>query len=101
MQSAEKPLLQTKLDVPPPRARTLPRERLLALIPRGLGTRLVLLSAPAGFGKATLLATWCRAQCQQRGAATAWLALDETDNDPARFMAYLVAALTQALALKG
>jgi LuxR family maltose regulon positive regulatory protein len=98
MLSAEIPLLQTKLDVPPPRAHTLPREWLLALIPRAPGTRLLLLSAPAGFGKTTLLATWCHALGQQRGAAIAWLALDESDNDPARFTAYLVASLTQALA---
>jgi LuxR family transcriptional regulator, maltose regulon positive regulatory protein len=95
------PLLRTKLDVPPQRARTLPRERLLAMIPGGPGTRLVLLSAPAGFGKTTLLATWCRALIEQRGTVVAWLALDESDNDPARFLSYLVTALTQALSSAG
>jgi LuxR family transcriptional regulator, maltose regulon positive regulatory protein len=51
------PLLRTKLDLPPPRAHTLARERLLVLAPEAPGTRLVLLSAPAGFGKTTFLAT--------------------------------------------
>ena len=54
MQLEATPLLQTKLDVPPPRAHTLPRERLLASIPDTPGMRLLLLSAPAGFGKTTL-----------------------------------------------
>jgi LuxR family maltose regulon positive regulatory protein len=101
MQSEGTALLRTKLDVPPPRAHTLPRERLLALIPSAPETRLLLLSAPAGFGKTTLLATWSRALIEQRGTAVAWLALDESDNDPARFLAYLAAALAQALTPKG
>jgi LuxR family maltose regulon positive regulatory protein len=97
MQPEGTPLLRTKLDVPPRRAHTLPRERLLRLLPSALGTRLLLLSAPAGFGKTTLLATWCHALIEQRRAAVAWLALDEGDNDPACFLAYLVTALAQAL----
>src|SRR6266536_6588465 len=101
MQLEGTPLLQTKLDVPPPRAHTLARERLLALTPTAPGTRLLLLSAPAGFGKTTLLATWCHALIEQRGTAVAWLALDESDNDPARFLAYLVTALAQAVAREG
>src|SRR6266508_2254680 len=101
MQLEGTPLLQTKLDVPPPRAHTLPRERLLALTPSAPGTRLLLLSAPAGFGKTTLLAAWSRALLAQRGTAVAWLALDESDNDPARFLAYLVTALVQALTPEG
>jgi len=98
MQLEATPLLQTKLDVPPPRAHTLPRERLLALIPTEPGTRLLLLSAPAGFGKTTLLAMWCHTLAAQRSTAVAWLALDQSDNDPARFLAYLVTALAQAFA---
>ena len=90
-------LLRTKLDVPPRRAHTLPRERLLTLLPSAPGTRLVLLCAPAGFGKTTLLATWCHALIEQRRAAVAWLSLDPGDNDPTRFLAYLVTSLAQAL----
>jgi LuxR family maltose regulon positive regulatory protein len=95
------PLLRTKLDVPPPRAHTLPRERLLALAPSAPGTRLVFLCAPAGFGKTTFLATWCHTLAAQRGMAVAWLALDEGDNDRARFLAYLVASVAQALTPAG
>jgi LuxR family transcriptional regulator, maltose regulon positive regulatory protein len=92
-------LLLTKLTMPPPRVHTLPRERLLALVPAVLGTRLVLLSAPAGFGKTTFLSTWCHALATQHGATVAWVALDAGDNDPARFLAYLTAAVAQAMAL--
>jgi LuxR family maltose regulon positive regulatory protein len=91
------PLLRTKLEAPPLRAHTLPRERLLAQVPRAPGVRLLLLSAPAGFGKTTLLAMWCHTLAAQRGTAVAWLALEESDNDPARFLAYLARALAQAL----
>jgi LuxR family maltose regulon positive regulatory protein len=97
MQLEAPPLLQTKLDVPPPRAHMLARERLLSALPRALGVRLVLLSAPAGFGKTTLLAAWCRARLAQGDTAAAWLALDEGDNNPERFLTYLVAALRQAV----
>jgi LuxR family maltose regulon positive regulatory protein len=97
MQPEGTPLLRTKLDVPPQRAHTLPRERVLRLLPSAPGTRLLLLCAPAGFGKTTLLATWCHALIEQRGAAVAWLALDEGDNDPSRFLTYLVTSLAQAL----
>jgi LuxR family maltose regulon positive regulatory protein len=93
-------LLQTKLEVPPLRARTLARERLLAVLPPAIGTRLLLLSAPAGYGKTTLLAVWCRALLAQCDAAVAWLTLDERDNDPARFLAYLAVSLAQALGLE-
>jgi LuxR family maltose regulon positive regulatory protein len=94
-------LLRTKLAIPPVRPHTLVRERLLASLPGTPGVRLVLVSAPAGFGKTTFLASWCHALVEQHAAATAWLALDERDNDPARFLAYLVAALNQALTLEG
>jgi LuxR family maltose regulon positive regulatory protein len=54
-----------------------------------LGHRLTLVSAPAGFGKTTLLSDWIR----QTDRPAAWLSLDEGDNDPTRFLAYLIAAL--------
>ncbi len=54
-----------------------------------MGCRLTLISAPAGFGKTTLVSEWI-ASC---GMPVAWLSLDEGDNDPARFIAYLVKTL--------
>jgi LuxR family maltose regulon positive regulatory protein len=85
------PLLTTKLYIPPPRPDVVPRPRLLRRLNEGLrqGHRLTLVSAPAGFGKTTLLSEWV-ATC---GLSVAWLALDSGDNDPARFLAYLIAAL--------
>ena len=55
----------------------------------GFGCRLTLVSAPAGYGKTTLLAEWART----RGEEVAWLSLDEGDNDVTRFLAYLLAAI--------
>ena len=83
------PILATKLYVPPPRPNALLRSRLLERLNEGLHRRLTLVSAPAGFGKTTLLGEWL-ASCQ---LPAAWLSLDEGDNDPARFLVYLVAAL--------
>ncbi|MFQ5578437.1 MAG: hypothetical protein ACE5G8_15755, partial [Anaerolineae bacterium] len=57
----------------------------------GMAGKLTLLSAPAGFGKTTLLAGWARQAAPARRVA--WLSLDEVDNDPARFWAYVIAAL--------
>jgi LuxR family maltose regulon positive regulatory protein len=59
--------------------------------------RLVLVSAPAGFGKTTLLASWCHALAEQGAGAVAWLTLEASENDPARFLAYLAAALAPIL----
>jgi len=91
------PLLQTKLYIPPVRPELVPRTRLIERLDAGLdlGHRLTLVSAPAGFGKTTLLSEWVRGLGERRGAATrvAWLSLDEGDNDPVRFLAYLAAAL--------
>jgi LuxR family maltose regulon positive regulatory protein len=95
------PLLETKLHVPPIRAGQVPRPRLTARIDAGLRGKLTLVSAPAGFGKTTLLSGWLHQLGDEPGAAhahsfvlgTAWLSLDEGENDPARFLAYLVAAL--------
>jgi len=70
---------------------------LFELAPSQPGTRLLLLCAPAGFGKTSFLAMRCHSLAAQRGTAVAWLALDEGDNDPARFLAYLVAAVAQAI----
>ena len=82
-------LLTTKLYIPPPRPNLVPRPRLIERLNAGLHGKLTLISAPAGFGKTTLLSEWV-ASCK---CPVAWLSLDEGDNDPARFWAYFVAAL--------
>jgi LuxR family transcriptional regulator, maltose regulon positive regulatory protein len=84
-------LLATKIGAPPTRARLVPRPRLLDRLHDGLDHSLVLVSAPAGFGKTTLVSDWSRRD--PSAAQTSWLSLDEGDNDPVRFWDYVVAAL--------
>jgi LuxR family transcriptional regulator, maltose regulon positive regulatory protein len=85
------PLLETKLHVP--RRRSLvARPRLSERLSRGAESALTLVSAPAGFGKTTLLAEWL-AVAAVGGKSVAWLSLDQRDNDAALFWTYLVAAL--------
>ena len=88
-------LLATKLYVPPPRPEMVPRPRLLQRLDEGLrlGHRLTLISAPAGFGKTTLVSEWVAGCERAEPGRAAWLSLDEGDNDPTRFLTYLVAAL--------
>ncbi len=90
------PVISTKLFVPPQRPRSVPRSRLVTRIDvgRAAGRRLTLVSAPAGFGKTTLLSAWI-ADLQEREPSTrvAWLSLDAGDNDPSRFLDHLLAAL--------
>ena len=107
-------LLATKLFIPPPRPKLVPRPRLITQLNEGLHCKLTLISAPAGFGKTTLVASWIAslsselsvlsselAQTEQiqnpklitQNYKAAWLSLDEADNDPTRFLAYLIAAL--------
>jgi LuxR family transcriptional regulator, maltose regulon positive regulatory protein len=83
------PILATKLYVPPPQPKVVLRPRLTWQLNEGLHRRLTLICAPAGFGKTTLLSKWV-VDCE---CPAAWLSLDEGDNDPTRFLAYLVAAL--------
>ena len=85
------PVLATKLYVPQPRPRAVPRPRLIDRLNEGLSSRgkLTLVSASAGFGKTTLISEWI-SRC---GRPAAWLSLDEGDTDPTRFLTYLVAAL--------
>jgi LuxR family maltose regulon positive regulatory protein len=82
-------LLATKLYMPPSRPELVPRPRLIEQLNQGVQRRLTLISAPAGFGKTTLVSAWIK----ETGIPAAWLSLDAEDNDPARFLAYLVAAL--------
>jgi LuxR family maltose regulon positive regulatory protein len=85
------PLLRTKLYVPPTRPELVSRPHLIELLNAGLlrQHKLTLISAPAGFGKTTLLSEWV-AGC---GRPVGWVSLGEGDNDPARFLAYAIAAL--------
>src|SRR3990170_3453775 len=85
------PILATKLYIPPPRSKAVLRPRLIERLNEGLssGRKLTLISASAGFGKTTLVSEWV-AVCER---PVAWLSLDEGDNDPTRFLTYLVAAL--------
>ena len=89
------PLLETKLHVPRWRRSLVARPRLSERLSRGAESALTLVSAPAGFGKTTLLAEWLAA-APADGRSVAWLSLDQRDNDPALFWTYLVAALKTA-----
>jgi LuxR family maltose regulon positive regulatory protein len=86
-------LLVTKLYSPPARKNLVPRPRLIQRLDeaRQQGQKLTLVSASAGYGKTTLVTEWLRGL----QAKSTWLSLDKTDNDPARFFAYLIAALQQ------
>ena len=83
------PILSTKLFTPPPRPQLVAREQLLARLDGGLAGKLTLVSAPAGFGKTTLVATWVAGLDRP----VSWLSLDEGDCDLNHFLTYLVAAL--------
>jgi LuxR family maltose regulon positive regulatory protein len=111
------PLLTTKLYIPPPQPKLVSRPRLIERLDAGISRKLTLVSAPAGFGKTTLLSEWIgsreyrvgtRASRESASPLTpyshrppvglptpsfAWLSLDEDDSDPTRFMAYLCTAL--------
>jgi len=82
-------LLLTKLFVPQVRPNRVARPGLVARLNQALGGKMALVSAPAGFGKTTLVSEWL----QQVDRPCTWLSLDEGDNDPNRFLAYLIAAL--------
>ncbi len=88
-----RPLVATKLYVPRPRRGVVGRPRLLDRLSDGALGRLTLLSAPAGFGKTTLLASWLAQPGDRR---VAWLSLDSSDRDPASFWAGVVTAVRQA-----
>lgn len=85
------PLLLTKLHIPIPRPKRILRNNLVERLNEGLceNRKLTLISAPAGFGKTTLVSEWI-AGCER---PVAWLSLDEGDNDPFRFLTYLISAL--------
>jgi LuxR family maltose regulon positive regulatory protein len=104
-------LLTTKLYAPPARPQLVSRPRLMARLEAGIMGKLTLISAPAGFGKTSLLSAWIAARSEGRGLRTetvasslspqpstlsprvAWVSLDADDNDPPRFWQYVIAAL--------
>lgn len=103
-------LLQTKLYVPRLRPSLVPRPHLIEKLNQGLHRKLTLISAPAGFGKTTLVSEWVdNSQATPRDTTLtidkgeagvnriAWLSLDEGDSDPTRFLTYFVAALQMAV----
>jgi len=93
------PLVATKLYVPKLRGDLVARPRLLERLRRA-GSRLTLVSAPAGFGKTTLLAEWLDTTPGD-DRAVAWVSLDLSDNEPARFWTYVVTALQGAVPTVG
>lgn len=86
------PILATKLYIPPPRSHIVQRPHLLELLNEGLssGRKLTLISAPAGYGKTTLISSWLK----ERQIPSAWLSLDGGDNNPICFLQYLIATLS-------
>jgi LuxR family transcriptional regulator, maltose regulon positive regulatory protein len=83
------PLLATKLFVPHPRPDQVNRSHLIDQLDDGISRKLTLISAPAGFGKTTLLSEWIA----QSNLPVAWISLDKGDGDPVQFIHYLIAAL--------
>jgi LuxR family transcriptional regulator, maltose regulon positive regulatory protein len=95
-EASASPLTLTKLRAPTVRPRVVSRARLVRALTPAVGTSLVLVVAPAGYGKTTLLGEWARWR-SQNGGAVAWYAIDAGDDDPLSFGSYLVASLIQAL----
>lgn len=93
-------LIETKWFIPRPTVDLVSRPRLMVLLEEGARRKLTLISAPAGFGKTSLLADWAAKMAHHKVGAEesgppklAWLSLDEGDNDVGRFWTYLIAAL--------
>lgn len=84
-------ILSSKLLVPPPSQHVVRRERLERRLDNAAASRLTLISAPAGFGKTTLLGNWIHANA----LPTAWVTLDAGDNEPTTFWSYVIAAMRQ------
>jgi LuxR family maltose regulon positive regulatory protein len=85
------PLIATKMVVPPPRPHLVVRQRLLEMMEDAVSRPLTLISAPAGFGKTTLITSWLYETGNQ--SRTAWLSLDQDDRDPVHFAYYMLATL--------
>jgi LuxR family maltose regulon positive regulatory protein len=93
--SQPEPILTTKLSIPPVRSNSVPRPRLIDRLNGMMQRKLTLVSAPAGFGKTTLLSVWCIVAARS-DRHIGWVSLDASDNDPTRFWSYVVAALVMA-----
>ena len=88
-----RPLLTTKLHIPQARRDLVPRPHLFARLQQGLSSKLTLVSAPAGFGKTSLVSAWLATRhAHQALPPVAWVALDAGDNDPVRFWRYVITA---------
>ncbi len=85
----DRQILKAKLYVPRGRLDNVVRPRLYGLMDEGVRRELTIVSAPAGFGKTTLLADWSR----RSELPVAWVSLDERDEDPVRFFSYVIAAI--------
>ncbi|HKF38916.1 MAG TPA: transcriptional regulator, partial [Ktedonobacteraceae bacterium] len=86
-------LLSTKLASPRLHSSLVSRESLLTLLDKGLEHKLTLLSAPAGFGKTTLVSEWIATRSERQDSPpVAWVSLDTGDNDPVRFWRYIITA---------
>lgn len=83
-------ILQTKFALPRLHTSIVPRNALFSTLDKGLEGKLTLLTAPAGFGKTTLVSTWAARSAS--GIHVGWISLDENDDDPARFWRYLITA---------
>lgn len=92
-------LLQTKFHLPITRTSLVVRPHLLEKLQAGQPGKVTLVSAPAGFGKTTLVAEWLRSA--DENTAVAWLSLDPSDNDPTQFFAYLVGGVQKAMGQVG
>jgi ATP/maltotriose-dependent transcriptional regulator MalT len=89
----EKMLLTTKLYIPPPCPILVSRPRVSRLLSKAITSSLTLVSAPAGYGKTTLVSSWLR----ETDIPSAWLSLEEGDNDPIRFLQYFLTALQKII----
>ena len=86
-------ILATKLFVPPLRPGLILRQRLMEQLNASSQRKLTLVSAPAGYGKTTLISSWLH----ETKIPSSWLSLDEGDNDPIRFFQYFIAALQKII----
>ena len=90
--------MATKLYAPRQRRGLVARPRLVERLEKGAEARLILVSAPAGFGKTTILAAWLHEGSEASARCVAWLSLDTADNEPSSFSrAYVLTALHQAV----
>ncbi len=87
------PVLATKLFAPPLRSALVLRQRLIDQLNAGSQRKLILVAAPAGYGKTTLISSWLH----ETNIPSAWLSLDEDDNDPIRFFQYFITALQRII----